>query len=318
MSSESTVVFGGRGLVGSALIRAAEAVGEQVLAPSSAALDLRDRAAVVDFFEQHRPRRVYLAAAIVGGILENSRNPVPFVNDNVLMQTHVMEAAFRTGVERLMLLGSSCIYPRACTQPMCETDLMTGPLEPTNSAYAMAKLVGLEQVSAYKRQHGTRWLYVIPPNVYGPRDHFYSDKSHVISALITRVHEAKLANSPEVGVWGTGSARREFIYVEDLARMLIQLMAMPDVPTPINTGTGSDVSIRELAETIVEVVGYRGRLAWDATKPDGMPRKLMNSSRVISMGVASQVGLREGLELTYRWFLENQDVHRKCDARANP
>jgi GDP-L-fucose synthase len=307
MSSESTVVFGGRGLVGSALIRAAEAVGEQVLAPSSAQLDLRDRAAVVDFFERHRPRQVYLAAAIVGGILENSRNPVPFVNDNVLMQTHVLEAAFRTGVDRLMLLGSSCIYPRACTQPMRETDLMTGPLEPTNAAYAMAKLVGLEQVSAYNRQHGTRWLYVIPPNVYGPRDHFFSDKSHVISALVTRVHEAKLAESPEVGVWGTGSARREFIYVEDLARMLVQLMAMPNVPTPINTGTGSDVSIRELAETIVEVIGYRGRLAWDATKPDGMPRKLMDSSTMIGMGVAPEVDLRDGLARTYGWFLEHYE-----------
>jgi len=307
MSSESTVVFGGRGLVGSALIRAAEAVGEQVLAPSSAQLDLRDRAAVVDFFERHRPRRVYLAAAIVGGILENSRNPVPFVNDNVLMQTHVLEAAFRTGVERLMLLGSSCIYPRECPQPMRETDLMTGPLEPTNSAYAMAKLVGLEQVSAYNRQHGTRWLYVIPPNVYGPRDHFFSDKSHVISALVTRVHEAKLAESPEVGVWGTGSARREFIYVEDLARMLVRLMAMPSVPTPINTGTGFDVSIRELAETIVDVIGYRGRLAWDATKPDGMPRKLMDSSAMIGMGVAPEVDLRDGLARTYEWFLENYE-----------
>ena len=307
MSSESTVVFGGRGLVGSALIRAAEAVGEQVLAPSSTQLDLRDRAAVVDFFERHRPRRVYLAAAIVGGILENSRNPVPFVNDNVLMQTHVLEAAFRTGVEHLMLLGSSCIYPRECHQPMRETDLMTGPLEPTNSAYAMAKLVGLEQVSAYNRQHATRWLYVIPPNVYGPRDHFFSDKSHVISALVTRVHEAKLAESPEVGVWGTGSARREFIYVEDLARMLVRLMAMPNVPTPINTGTGSDVSIRELAETIVDVIGYRGRLAWDATKPDGMPRKLMDSSAMIGMGVAPEVDLRDGLARTYEWFLENYE-----------
>lgn len=307
MSSESTVVFGGRGLVGSALIRAAEAIGEQVLAPSSAQLDLRDRAAVVDYFERHRPRQVYLAAAIVGGILENSRNPVPFVNDNVLMQTHVLEAAFRTGVDRLMLLGSSCIYPRACTQPMRETDLMTGPLEPTNSAYAMAKLVGLEQVSAYNRQHGTRWLYVIPPNVYGPRDHFFSDKSHVISALVTRVHEAKLAESPEVGVWGTGSARREFIYVEDLARMLVQLMAMPNVPTPINTGTGADVSIRELAEAIVEVVGYRGRLSWDATKPDGMPRKLMDSSAMIGMGVAPEVDLRDGLARTYGWFLEHYE-----------
>jgi len=307
MSSESTVVFGGRGLVGSALIRATEAVGEQVLAPTSAQLDLRDRAAVVDFFERHRPRQVYLAAAIVGGILENSRNPVPFVNDNVLMQTHVLEAAFRTGVEHLMLLGSSCIYPRECHQPMRETDLMTGPLEPTNSAYAMAKLVGLEQVSAYNRQHGTRWLYVIPPNVYGPRDHFFSDKSHVISALVTRVHEAKLAESPEVGVWGTGSARREFIYVEDLARMLVRLMAMPNVPTPINTGTGSDVSIRELAETIVDVIGYRGRLAWDATKPDGMPRKLMDSSAMIGMGVAPEVDLRDGLARTYEWFLENYE-----------
>lgn len=185
MTFANTVVLGGRGLVGSAIVGAAQEMGEKVLSPSSSELDLRNRAAVGDFFERHRPRRVYLAAAIVGGILENSRNPVPFVNDNVLMQTHVLESAYRTGVERLMLLGSSCIYPRACTQPMRETDLMTGPLEPTNSAYAMAKLVGLEQIAAYNRQYGTRWLYVIPPNVYGPRDHFFSDKSHVISALLT-------------------------------------------------------------------------------------------------------------------------------------
>jgi GDP-L-fucose synthase len=305
------VVLGGRGLVGSAIVRAVREIGEEVLSPSSCDLDLRNRAAVGDFFERQRPRRVFLAAAIVGGILENSRNPVPFVNDNVLMQTHVLEAAYRTGVERLMLLGSSCIYPRACTQPMRETDLMTGPLEPTNSAYAMAKLVGLEQVAAYNRQHGTRWLYVIPPNVYGPRDHFFSDKSHVISALITRIHEAKLTGASEVGVWGTGSARREFIYVEDLARMLVRLMDMLDVPTPINTGTGSDVSIRELAETIVEVIGYRGVLVWDTTKPDGMPRKLMDSSTMIAMGVAPAIGLRDGLALTYQWFLGNYDSLKK-------
>lgn len=311
MTFASTVVLGGRGLVGSAIVRAGQDMGEDVLSPSSSELDLRNRAAVGDFFERHRPRRVYLAAAIVGGILENARNPVPFVNDNVLMQTHVLEAAYRTGVERLMLLGSSCIYPRACSQPMRESDLMTGPLEPTNSAYAMAKLTGLEQVSAYNRQYGTRWLYVIPPNVYGPRDHFFSDKSHVISALITRVHEAKNAAAPEVGVWGTGSARREFIYVEDLARMLVRLMNISDVPTPINTGTGSDVSIRELAETIAEVIGYRGVLAWDTTKPDGMPRKLMDSSTMIAMGVAPAIGLRDGLALTYRWFLDNYDSLKK-------
>ena len=307
MTSGTTLVLGGRGLVGSAIILAAEASGENVIAPPSSSLDLRQRDEVNAFFDHCKPARVYLAAAIVGGILENSRNPVTFVNDNVLMQTHVLEAAFRTGVEHLMLLGSSCIYPRACKQPMREVDLMTGPLEPTNSAYAMAKLVGLEQILAYNRQHGTRWLYVIPPNVYGPRDHFFSDKSHVISALITRVHEAKLSGSIEVGVWGTGSAKREFIYVEDLARMLVRLMDMAEVPTPINTGTGSDVSIRELAETIVEVIGYQGSLAWDATKPDGMPRKLMDSAAMIATGVAPAFGLRDGLALTYRWFVNNYD-----------
>jgi GDP-L-fucose synthase len=307
MTAGTTLVLGGRGLVGSALICAAEASGEKVISPPSSSLDLRQRDDVNAFFDHYKPARVYLAAAIVGGILENSRNPVPFVNDNVLIQTHVLEAAFRTGVERLMLLGSSCIYPRACKQPMHEVDLMTGPLEPTNSAYAMAKLVGLEQILAYNRQHGTHWLYVIPPNVYGPRDHFFSDKSHVISALITRVHEAKLSGAVEVGVWGTGSARREFIYVEDLARMLVRLMGMAEVPAAINTGTGSDVSIRELAETIVDVVGYQGTLAWDKTKPDGMPRKLMDSSAMIAMGVAPEFGLREGLALTYRWFVDNYD-----------
>lgn len=311
MTLGSTLVLGGNGLVGSAIARATELRGEQVLAPSSAELDLRSRQAVGGFFERHRPQRVYLAAAIVGGILENTRNPVPFINDNLLIQTHVLEAAYRSGVERLMLLGSSCIYPRACRQPMRESDLMTGPLEPTNSAYALAKLAGLEQVAAYNRQHGTRWLYVIPPNVYGPRDHFFSDKSHVISALITRVDEARRTEASEVGVWGTGAARREFIYVDDLARILIQLMDMPDVPMPINTGTGSDVSIRELAETIVDVIGYRGALAWDATKPDGMPRKLMDSSLMLGVGVAPRIELRDGLALTYRWFLENYDMITK-------
>lgn len=311
MTVGGTVILGGRGLVGSAIARATQVQSEHVLSPFSAELDLRDRNAVGDFFERHRPRRVYLAAAIVGGILENSRNPVPFINDNILIQTHVLQAAYRTGVEHVMLLGSSCIYPRACRQPMCESDLMTGPLEPTNSAYAMAKLAGLEQVLAYNRQFGTRWLYVIPPNVYGPRDHFFSDKSHVISALITRVHEGKREGASEIAVWGTGSARREFIYVEDLARMLVKLMEMPDVPTPINTGNGSDVSIRELAETIIDVIGYRGVLSWDTTKPDGMPRKLMDSSVMIGMGVAPRIGLRDGLALTYRWFVDNYDEMAK-------
>jgi GDP-L-fucose synthase len=303
----TTLVFGGRGLVGSAIAERVVRVGDAVIAPSSKELDLRDREAVRAYLETHRPDRVYLAAAIVGGILENTRNPVPFVNDNVLMQTHVLEAAFAVGVPQLMLLGSSCIYPRECRQPMRESDLMTGPLEPTNSAYAMAKLVGLEQVAAYNRQHGTRWKYVIPPTVYGPRDHFFSDKSHVISALLTRVHEAKCGKVASVGVWGTGSARREFIYVEDLADMLVLLMDMEDVPTPINTGTGEDVSIRELAEAIVEVVGYRGVLDWDSTKPDGMPRKLMDSSQMASLGVRPKVALRDGLARTYRWFLEHYD-----------
>jgi len=311
MKDKKTLVLGGRGLVGSAIAERSQAAGEQVLTPSSSDLDLRDRSAVFGYFQRHSPSSVYFAAAVVGGILENSRNPVPFVNDNVLMQTHVLEAAFRERVPKLMVLGSSCIYPRACSQPMREADLMSGPLEPTNSAYAMAKLVGLEQVLAYNRQHGTRWRYVIPPNVYGPRDHFFSEKSHVISALITRVHEAKCAETPSVCIWGTGSARREFIFVEDLASMLVRLMDAEDIPVPINTGTGEDVSIKELAELIVDVVGYEGEIVWDSSKPNGMPRKLMDSSSMTGLGVRAGVRIREGLERTYRWFLEHYDVLKR-------
>lgn len=307
MSSGHTLVLGGRGLVGAAICDRATAIGVAVLSPSSKDLDLRDRRRVAEYFATHRPSEVYLAAAVVGGILENARNPVPFVNDNVLIQTNVLEAAFAVRVPKLMVLGSSCIYPRHCRQPMAEQDLMSGPLEPTNSAYAMAKLVGLEQVVAYNRQHGTGWQYVIPPNVYGPRDHFFTEKSHVVSALLTRVHEARCNRLPSVTIWGSGSARREFIYVTDLAEMLVELMARTDAPVPLNTGTGEDVSIRQLAEMIVDVVGYGGELQWDTTKPDGMPQKLMDSSKMRAMGLASKVPLRQGLVETYRWFLANYE-----------
>ena len=303
-----TLVLGARGLVGAAIRDRVVEMGAVVLAPNSRELDLRDRGAVAGYFAAHRPSEVYLAAAVVGGILENSRNPVPFVNDNVLIQTNVLEAAFAVDVPRLMLLGSSCIYPRECRQPMAESDLMSGPLEPTNSAYAMAKLVGLEQITAYNRQHGTRWQYVIPPNVYGPRDHFFSEKSHVVSALLTRVHQAKCTGLPTVVIWGSGSARREFIFVNDLARLLVDILRRIDVPVPLNTGTGEDVSIRELAEMIADIVGYRGALEWDTSKPDGMPRKLVDSSKMHSMGLAPRVSLRDGLTETYQWFLANLDA----------
>jgi GDP-L-fucose synthase len=303
MESSRNLVLGGSGLVGSALVTSIRRRGQDVLSPSSAELNLQDRTAVIRYFMEMKPVRVFMAAAVVGGILENSRSPVKFIRDNLRIQSNVFEAARDAGVAKLMMLGSSCIYPRDCVQPMKEEHLMTGLLEPTNSAYAMAKLAALEECRAYRSQYGCQWIFVVPPNVYGPRDHFYTEKSHVLSALMTRIHEAKRTGAPTVTAWGSGQAKREFIYSEDLAGMLLEVMDRYAEAAPLNTGTGTDMSIRDLAGILAGVVGYGGEVIWDTSKPDGMPRKLMDSSRLHQLGVRSRVELDDGIERTYKWFL---------------
>jgi GDP-L-fucose synthase len=273
---------------------------------TSAELDLRDRAAVDAFFDEQRPEYVVLAAAKVGGILANSTYPADFLSDNLRIQLNVLDAAQRTGVTRLLFLGSSCIYPKLAPQPIHEDSLLTGPLEPTNDAYAIAKIAGVLQVQALRRQHGASFVSAMPTNLYGPGDNFDLASSHVLPALIRKFHEAKLANAPEVVVWGSGSPLREFLHVDDLARACVVLLEAYDAPEPINVGVGQDLTIKELAELVASVVGYRGGLTFDASKPDGTPRKLLDVSRITALGWKPEIDLRTGITRTYEWFLAQQ------------
>ena len=261
------------------------------------------------FFRAERPEYVFLAAARVGGILANMRYPVDFLRSNLLIQLSVMEAAAAHGVERLLFLGSSCIYPRHAPQPMKEEHLLTGPLEPTNQPYAIAKIAGIELARAYARQHGKDFLSVMPTNLYGPGDNFDPETSHVLPALLRKFHEAKEAGLPEVEIWGSGAPRREFMHVDDMADACVFVMEHPQPPDLLNVGVGADVSIRELAETIRDVVGYEGRLAFDASKPDGMPRKLLDVSALTGLGWRARIGLQEGVEATYAWYRRAGDHH---------
>jgi GDP-L-fucose synthase len=296
-------VAGHRGLVGSALVRRLEAEGfGRILTRSRAELDLTDRPAVDAFFDDARPRYVFLAAARVGGILANSTRPAEFIHDNLAVQLNVLDAARRTGVEKLLFLGSSCIYPRHAPQPMREEYLFSGPLEPTNDAYAVAKLAGIKMCQAYRAQYGSRFISVLPTNLYGPHDNFDLRDSHVLPALIRKFHEAKQAGAPAVEVWGTGEPRREFLHVDDLADACVLLMREYDAGEPVNIGTGEDVRIRELAGLIREVVGYRGEVVYDASKPDGMPRKLLDVSRIRALGWTPRISLEEGLAQVYEWY----------------
>ena len=299
-------VAGHSGLVGSALVRKLRADGfETLLTRSSAELDLRNQAAVDAFFRTERPEFVFLAAARVGGILANDTCPADFLRDNLRIQVNVIDAAYRAGARKLLFLGSSCIYPRLAPQPMPESCLLTGPLEPTNEWYAIAKIAGVKMCQAYRRQYGFDAVTAMPTNLYGPGDTFDPQRSHVLPALLHRLHHAKTRGDAGAVVWGTGLPRREFLHVDDLADASVFLMQRYAGESPVNVGWGADVSIRELAELIRDVVGFRGELRFDTGKPDGTPRKLLDTSRLRALGWTPHIGLREGIFGTYRWFLAN-------------
>lgn len=299
-------VAGHRGLVGSAVCRHLTGEGfTDLVGRSSGDLDLRDREQVFAFFGETRPQHVILAAARVGGILANSTQPADFLSDNLRIQVNVLDAAAEHGVERLLFLGSSCIYPRLAPQPIPESALLTGPLEATNDAYAIAKIAGLLHVQAMRRQHGLPWISAMPTNLYGPGDSFAPESSHVLPALIRRFDEARRTGAPAVTLWGTGTPRREFLHVDDLARACLALLEGYDAPEPVNVGTGTDLSIRELAELVARVVGYDGAIGWDPSMPDGTPRKLLDVSRIQQLGWTAEIGLETGVRATYSWYLEH-------------
>jgi GDP-L-fucose synthase len=299
-------VAGHRGLVGSALVRCLQARGHRrLLLRSRGELDLTRQQAVEDFFAAEKPEYVFLAAAKVGGIHANNTYPAEFLQQNLLMQAHVIDAAYRHGTKKLLFLGSSCIYPKLAPQPMNEDCLLTGPLEPTNEWYAIAKIAGLKTCQAYRRQYGFNAISAMPTNLYGPGDSFDLQNSHVLPALLRKFHEAQQSGAKTVEIWGTGTPRREFLHVDDLAEACLYLMNHHDTEQLINIGWGKDVSIAELAQMVGEVVGFRGALRFDATKPDGTPRKLLDTSRINAMGWRPSVGLRQGLEETYRWFQQH-------------
>ncbi|HEX5475304.1 MAG TPA: GDP-L-fucose synthase [Vicinamibacterales bacterium] len=313
----STRVFvaGHRGLVGSAIVRHLEREGQaHVLTATRDQLDLRDQAAVNYWFKANRPEYVYLVAGTVGGILANSTRPAEFIYDNMLIHATVVHAAHLYGVKKLLYLGSSCIYPRHCTQPMTEEQLLTGALEPTNEAYAIAKIAGIKLCQAYRRQYGANFVSAMPTNLYGPHDNFDLTSSHVLPAMIRRFHEAKIAGAREVTIWGTGTPRREFLHVDDLASACLFLMDRYESERHINVGTGEDLSIRELAELVRGVVHPPAALAFDTSKPDGMPRKLLDVSRVHALGWRHTIALRDGIAATYEWFLANQSHLRTGSA----
>lgn len=296
-------VAGHRGLVGSALARRLADDGHEVLTRGRDLLDLRDAARTETYLRDIRPDAVVLAAAKVGGIMANSTYPVQFLEDNLRIQLSVIAGAHAAGTERLLFLGSSCIYPRLAPQPIREESLLTGELEPTNEAYALAKIAGIVQTQSYRRQYGASYISAMPTNLYGPGDNFDLETSHVLPALIRRFHEAQRDGAPEVTLWGTGSPRREFLHVDDLAAACVRLLEAYDGDAPVNIGCGEDLTIRELAETIAEVTGYQGRIGWDTSKPDGTPRKLLDVSRLTSLGFKPQIPLRDGIARTYAWWL---------------
>lgn len=299
-------VAGHRGLVGSAITRKLIAEGyTNLVTRSHGKLDLTDQQAVNRFFETERPEYVFLAAAKVGGILANSTYPADFIRENLLIQTNVIDAAYRCGVKKLLFLGSSCIYPKFAPQPMKEEYLLSGELERTNEPYAMAKIAGIKMCQAYDRQYGTNFISVMPTNLYGPGDNFDLETSHVLSALIRKFHEAKVSGAPQVVVWGTGTPRREFLHVDDLADACLFLMQNYDSPEIINIGVGKDLTIAELGGLVMDVVGYEGEIIFDQSRPDGTPRKLLDVSRLFSLGWRPRIPLVQGIRATYEWFVEN-------------
>jgi GDP-L-fucose synthase len=301
-----------RGLVGSAIVRRLEAAGARtVLTATREQLDLRDQAAVNYWFRANRPEYVYLVAGTVGGIMANATRPAEFIYDNLMIHGTVVHASHQFGVRKLLYLGSSCIYPRMCPQPMKEEHLLSGTLEPTNEPYAIAKIAGIKLCQSYRRQYGSNFISAMPTNLYGPHDNFDLSQSHVLPALIRRFHDAKTTGAAEVVIWGTGSPRREFLHVDDLADACLFLMDRYDEPEHVNVGTGEDLSIRELAETLRDIVHPAARLRFDDSKPDGPPRKLLDVSRLHRLGWRHRIGLCEGLAATYQWFLDNQSALRR-------
>jgi GDP-L-fucose synthase len=300
-------VAGHRGLVGSAIWRRLEAEGfRRLIGATSAELDLRDRDKTFAFFAEQRPEVVIDAAARVGGILANRDHPTEFLSDNLRIQVNVMDAALEVRTPRLLFLGSSCIYPKYADQPIRESSLLTGELEPTNDAYAIAKIAGIMHVQAVRRQHGLRWISAMPTNLYGPNDNFDLTSSHVLPALIRRFHDAKAEGAAEVVLWGTGTPQREFLHVDDLADACLHLLEHYDEPGPINVGVGTDVTIRELAETIARVIGYTGAIGIDPSKPDGTPRKLLDVSRLGALGWKPGIDLEDGVASVYAWYLDHR------------
>ncbi|HLW34156.1 MAG TPA: GDP-L-fucose synthase [Chthoniobacterales bacterium] len=304
--SERIFVAGHKGMVGSAITRALESAGfSNLLKRSRAELDLSDFRAVREFFEKEKPDIVVFAAAKVGGIKANNDFPVEFLTNNLRIQTNVISAAHENGARKLLFLGSSCIYPKHAPQPIPETALLTGPLEPTNEAYAIAKIAGLKLCQAYNREYNANFISAMPSNLYGPNENFDLETSHVLAALLRKAHEAKTNRARELVVWGTGTPRREFLHVDDCASACLFLLEKYDSPEIINVGCGQDVTIRELAELICDVVQFDGELTWDKTKPDGTPRKLLDVSRLRALGWTPSISLRDGITRTYDWFLKN-------------
>src|SRR5881296_1312830 len=304
--SDKIFVAGYRGLVGSALVRGLEHGGFHNLPKRDRSqLDLADERAVQNFFAQEKPAIVIFAAAKVGGIKANNDYPVEFLLDNLRIQNNVIAAAYENGARKLLFLGSSCIYPKLAPQPIPESALLTGPLEPTNEAYAIAKIAGIKLCQAYAREYGANFISAMPTNLYGPNDNFDLETSHVLAALLRKAHEAKTRNDRKLVIWGTGKPRREFLHVDDLASACLLLLEKYDSPEIINVGCGEDISIRELAELICDVVGFDGELAWDKTKPDGTPRKLLDVTKLRDLGWHPTISLRDGITQTYDWFLAN-------------
>ncbi|MBU2583484.1 MAG: GDP-L-fucose synthase [Alphaproteobacteria bacterium] len=299
-------VAGHKGMVGAAVRRQLAQQGMDVMTADRAQLDLLDQAAVRQWVSANSPDVMIVAAAKVGGILANDSRPAEFIYENLVIETNLIDAAYRSGVERVVFLGSSCIYPKFAPQPISEDSLLTGPLEPTNEWYAIAKIAGVKLAQAYRKQYGCRYISVMPTNLYGIGDNFSLQGSHVIPALMRKAHEAKIAGEPTMNVWGTGTVRREFLFVEDLADAVLFLAEHYDEPAPINVGIGEDVTIRELAELVSSVVGFTGKLEFDASKPDGTPRKLLDVSLIANLGWKARTDLRTGLTSTYDWFLANQ------------
>ena len=306
MKSNSRIyVAGHRGLVGSAIIRSLKQRGfENLITRTHAELELMDAVAVKDFFEQAKPEYVFLAAAKVGGIHANSTYPADFMRENLIVQTNVIHESWRQGVVKLLFLGSSCIYPKLCPQPIKEEYLLSGELEKTNDAYALAKIAGIKTCQSYNQQHGTHFISAMPTNLYGVNDNFHPENSHVLPALIRRFHEAKLANLESISIWGTGTSRREFLHSSDLADAVLFLMENYDDSEIVNVGCGKDLTIKELAEMIQEVVGYMGNFKFDSTRPDGTPQKILDISKINSLGWKPTISLREGLKQVYQWYTE--------------